>query len=154
MELFRNNAIAILKKNGIDDPEPGKWYKQQDWLNAFKEISIKVGESTLNNIGKKIPENARWPPEIDTIEKGLASIDMAYHMNHRNGDIGNYEFVKAGEREAKLVCDNPYPCAFDKGLIQAVARKFAPKNIVVRIDHDANGCRNKGGQSCTYMVSW
>ncbi len=64
MELFSNNALSILKRNHIENPEAGKWYKQQDWLNAFKEISEKVGEATLNNVGKKIPEKAQWPPEI------------------------------------------------------------------------------------------
>ncbi len=54
MELFRNNALSILKQNGINDPKPGMWYKQQDWLNAFKDIASKVGASTLNNIGRKI----------------------------------------------------------------------------------------------------
>lgn len=154
MELFRNNAYVILRKNGIDDPQTGKWYKQQDWLNAFKEISAKVGESTLNNIGKKIPESAKWPPQVDDVEKALASIDVAYHMNHRNGEIGHYHFVKTGDRSAKLTCDNPYPCAFDKGLIQAVAKKFAPKDAMVRIEHNTGACRNKGGQSCMYSVTW
>lgn len=154
MELFSNNALSILKRNHIENPEAGKWYKQQDWLNAFKEISEKVGEATLNNVGKKIPEKAQWPPEIDDIEKGLSSIDVAYHMNHRNGDIGNYQYSKTGVRSAVITCDNPYPCAFDKGIIQAVARRFAPRESIIHVDHKSKGCRNKGGQSCAYEVTW
>jgi hypothetical protein len=154
MELFRNNAIAILKRNHIANPEPGKWYKQQDWLDAFKDISEKVGESTLNNVGKKIPENAQWPPEIDNIDMGLSSIDVAYHMNHRNGDIGSYQYLKTGDRSAVMMCDNPYPCAFDKGIIQAVAKRFAPSDAVVHVDHKSKDCRNRGGQSCAYEVTW
>jgi hypothetical protein len=34
-------------------------------------------------IGKSIPENAQFPPEINSIEAGLQAIDVAYHMNHR-----------------------------------------------------------------------
>ena len=31
----------------------------------------------------RIPANAKFPPQIKTIEDALGAIDMAYHMNHR-----------------------------------------------------------------------
>ena len=79
-------AQKILAENKLSDIKADfeHWYSQQDWLNAFKTISEKVGINTLYEIGRKIPENAEFPPEIDNIEKALASIDVAYHMNHRN----------------------------------------------------------------------
>ena len=54
MGAFRSRAIQILSENGINNPEPGQWYNQQAWLNAFKTISEKVGRLTLSNIGQKI----------------------------------------------------------------------------------------------------
>ena len=59
MGVFKSTAIKILGDNGIVDPKPGQWYKQQSWLDAFKSISDKVGNSTLNAIGQKIPVQAR-----------------------------------------------------------------------------------------------
>ena len=83
---FRMLALRILSGHGIVDPKPGEWYSQQAWLDAFKHISEKVS-ATLYKIGLQIPENADFPPDVDTIEKALASIDVAYHMNHRGGEI-------------------------------------------------------------------
>jgi len=36
MGAFKSKALKFLSDNGIEDPKPGKWYKQQAWLDAFK----------------------------------------------------------------------------------------------------------------------
>jgi hypothetical protein len=155
MSVFKSKALKILEDNGIKDPTPGQWYQQQAWLDSFKKISESIGQKTLEQIGMKIPENAQFPPEIDNLEKALASIDVAYHMNHRGGDIGAYQFSKLGPTTIKLFCNNPYPCSFDKGIIQAMVNKFKPAGVAVKIEHNQNdGCRNTGGDSCTYIVKW
>lgn len=84
-----------------------------------------------------------FPPEINTIEKGLAAIDIAYHMNHRGGEIGHYKFQSTGNNSGKMVCDNPYPCEFDRGIIEAMAQKFKPKDsIMAFVEHDeSQPCR-------------
>ncbi len=139
------------------DPVEGGWYSQQAWLNAFKEIGESLGDNTLFSIGKKIPENAKFPPEIDSLGKALGSIDMAYHMNHRGGNIGTYKLVRIGDNSVGMVCDNPYPCAFDRGIVTAFTYKFKPKGSshFATIKHDdSRECRKKGGNSCTYLISW
>jgi hypothetical protein len=155
MGAFRNLALEILKRHGVDNPNPEGWYRQQLWLDSFKEIYERVGKSTLNLIGQKIPENAKFPPEIDSIDKALASINVAYHINHRGGEIGRYDFTRLGPNRARLVCTNPYPCEFDLGLIQSMARRFQPVGRTPSVTHDeTQPCRRKGGASCTYLVSW
>ena len=171
--VFTNIAKKILSDNGLEEvvPDFEHWYSQQAWLNAFQTISDKIGPNTLYQIGLKIPENAEFPPDIDNIEKALASIDVAYHMNHRNvnGDvlfdpsrpseeimlegIGHYHFKKGvEENQAILTCENPYPCDFDRGIITTMARRFEPR---AKVKHDASKpCRKTGGASCTYTVSW
>lgn len=145
----------ILARHGIVDPERGKWYPQQAWLDAFKEISESVGPATLRAIGAKIPKVALWPPGVNTVEKALASIDVAYHMNHRGGEIGRYRFDQASERSARMICDNPYPHDFDLGIIEATAQRFAPKDMLVFVRHDnSQPCRKKGADSCTYTIYW
>ncbi len=154
--VFRDTALEILAENGIHDPKPGQWYSQQSWLDSFKTIAGSVGEASLFHIGEKIPETADWPPGIDSIEKALASIDVAYHLNHRGGEIGSYEFQKIGDRSGKMVCCNPYPCGFDRGIVEAVATKFEPKgSLFVNVKHDdSQPCRQKGADCCTYLVYW
>ena len=152
---FTDAGLKLLAENGIENPQPGQWYSQQAWLNAFKSIAEGVGPSALKSIGNMIPANAQWPPEVDTIEKGLASIDVAYHINHRGGEIGYYHFESTGFRSGQMVCKNPYPSDFDLGIIEAVARKFAPEGafVVVRLDEMAP-TRKQGADACTYWVSW
>lgn len=155
MGLFRKAALRILAKHGISDPRENRWYRQQDWLDAFKEISEQIGSATLEAIGKKIPETAAWPSDIKTIEDALASIDVAYHMNHRGGEIGHYRFEKGDGTSARIVCDNPYPCAFDLGIIKTTASKFVSGKVVPNVKHaDPQHCRTKGAKSCTYVITW
>jgi hypothetical protein len=170
MGAFRSQALKILKENGIDDPASDKWYSQQAWLNAFKEIHDHLGEKTLHSIGKKIPESARFPPEIDSIFKALAAIDVAYHMNHRlNGKvmfdpatgtmtegIGHYQCEKIDDHRVMMACNNPYPSEFDRGIILTMAQKFLPSDAkILKAELDpAKPTRKNGADSCTYNVSW
>lgn len=148
-------GLALLAECGIPDPRPGRWYLQQSWLDAFKKIADDIGPYALYQIGSKILENARFPSHIDSVGAALASIDVAYHMNHRNGEIGHYHYSRTGESSARMVCPNPYPCDFDRGIIETVARRFAPEGRWVAVQHDARAsCRKRGGESCTYNVSW
>ncbi|QQR42779.1 hypothetical protein JKA73_27480 [Myxococcus xanthus] len=57
-----------------------------------------------------------------------------------------------GRDEARRVLDNPYPCRFDMGLVKGMAQRFAPE---ATLTHDTSaGCRQKGANSCTYLVLW
>ncbi|MHA2233665.1 MAG: hypothetical protein ACXAB4_14380 [Candidatus Hodarchaeales archaeon] len=171
MGAFRSMAKVFLSQAGLPAkivPDTEHWYNQQKWLDAFWLIAEKVGGNTLYMIGTKIPENAVFPPEIDNIEKALAAIDVAYHMNHRNAKgqvlfdpttgkmqegIGHYRFQKKpGENKAILVCNNPYPCDFDRGIVTAMAQRFSHGALVQHVD--GAPCRKNGTNSCTYEVIW
>jgi len=155
MGAFAPTAGQILARHGITSPEAQGWNSQQAWLDAFKEIAQSIGPRTLNRIGVSIPNTAKFPPGLDTIDKALALIDVAYHMNHRGGEIGHYKFQKAGERKGVLECRNPYPCDFDRGIVEAMAKLFAPKGSAPTVAHDASKpCRAKNGDSCTFLISW
>ena len=54
---LREMALKILKDNGIE-PKPGKWYKQQAWLDSFRAIGQMAGDPVLRMIGRTIPESA------------------------------------------------------------------------------------------------
>ena len=155
MGVFRDSGVRILERNGILNLAPTAWYSQQAWLNAFREIAQTIGPKTLYQIGRSIPRNAKFPPGIDSIEKALGLLDTAYHLNHQGGEIGHYSFEKTGPSRGAMTCRNPYPCEFDRGLIEEMATQFKPAATVVRVQHDsAKPCRAKQGESCTYLVSW
>lgn len=155
MGFMKSVALKILADAGIPNIEQGKWYKQQDWLNAFKSVSEKVGKNTLKKIGKSIPENAKFPNQIQDIHSALAAINVAYKMNHRNGEIGFYKYSKISENEAEIHCKNPYPSEFDEGIIEAIATKFstAGQNPYVVLATNKETRRN-GAESCTFIVKW
>lgn len=154
----QDDRREILSKNGITNPEPDKWYSQEAYLNAFKEIANNIGPSTLFAIGKAIPENAKFPPQIDTLEKALNAIDMAYKMNHRGGDIGYYKVISfdAKQKIAVVECLNPYPSEFDRGLLTTMLRRFKPSGSIkydVALDTDKPS-RIAGADSCTFKITW
>lgn len=156
--MFRDTMLGILEKHGIQNLTPEGWYSQTNYLNAFQEIANSFGENTLLLIGKAIPDNAKFPPDIDNLEKALASINVAYQMNHRNGEIGSYSLTKFDENKkiAVMECHNPYPSSLDQGIITAFARKFIPRNaskITVALD-DTQPNRLAGANQCTFIISW
>jgi len=135
-------------------------------LAAYRELESKLGNAALFTIGEKIPENAVFPPEVDSIEKGLASIDVAYHMNHMKGTqlmfnaqtgdkisgIGNYHFILLSGGEAEIICDNPYPTAFDEGIIFAIAQRFNKASVVYLLQEKSS--RSAVGGKDVYLVQW
>jgi hypothetical protein len=126
----------------------------------MKEVSERLGHTVLYLIGTKIAHNAILPEGIDSFEVCLEAIDQAYHMNHRGGDIGFYKYSFNGHdgaiRRATMECRNPYPCSFDKGVLEGFSQRFKPdacKDIFIREDEQSN-CRKKGHESCFYQIVW
>lgn len=168
---FKELALQYLSACGLENviASADQWYSQQKWLGAFRLIGAKIGESSLYLIGQKIPENAIFPSDMHSIEEALKSIDIAYHINHKNKEgqilfdqnrdppmvdgIGHYEFVKIeGENKIVMKCENPYPCDFDRGIITAIATRFVSNAIVLH--DDSKECRKSGDNSCTYNITW
>lgn len=168
MPGYESTALKILNEKGISDIKDDSWYPQQAWLDAFKEIAEKIGTSTLRSIGTKIIESAQFPPNVNSVETALASIDIAYHMNHRamgtvlfNPEtgamlegIGHYTFSKKSDNEFVMSCENPYPCDFDKGLLKGVVEKFMlPGQKAEYLENVKSGCRTTSGSTkCTYLI--
>jgi hypothetical protein len=155
MGAYEASARRLLADANIVDLQEERWYPQQAWLSVFRTIAEKLGPATLRLIGTKITETALWPPTVNSVEAALASIDIAYQMNHRGGDIGHYRFDKTGKKSGVVVCQNPYPCDFDLGIIEATVKRFSPDGVHPQVIHDAaKPCRKKGDASCTYQVLW
>lgn len=159
-------GVGKLGADGVVQIAPDSWYPQEAWLRAFERIASEVGESKLHAIGLRIPLNAKFPPHIQTISDAIASIDVAYHMNHRKlgrvmfdpstgkmlEGIGHYGFAQKGPREIESVCENPYPCSFDRGIVTTMARRFEKGASITHVD--SAPCRRKGASSCTYTITW
>jgi hypothetical protein len=153
-------GAKLLGLHGIRKPEMDGWYQLQSLLDAMEDVSEQMGLEMLRRIGEQIAGNALLPPGWNSIENVLAGIDNAYHMNHKGGEIGHYNFsdegLLSGLRRIRMECPNPYPCVFDLGTIDGFAKRFKPAgciDMVVRHD-ETRPCRRQGAESCTYLISW
>jgi hypothetical protein len=159
-------AIGSRDADGIYRIALDGWYSQEAWLGAFERVARDVGQAVLYDIGIKIPSNAKFPDWVVDVPSAIKSVNFAYHMNHRKGGrvmfdpttgtmlqgIGQYGFEHvAGQKTIKSVCENPYPCAFDEGILTAMARRFDPR---ASVRHESGPCRREGANSCTYSVSF
>lgn len=149
-------VIEILNNNGIVYPFNQEWYSRDAWILSLRQVGEKLGTSALFSIGRNVFEQAIFPPELVDLKSALESIDVAYYMNHQNGDIGHYKLAFFEEFKATMICDNPYPCDFDRGIITSISLKFIPEQtFTVKVVHDeSKSCRSKGGDSCTYQITW
>lgn len=156
-ESMKSVGLAMLEKHGLSHLDASSWYSQKGWLDTFRQISEKYGVHTLFEIGKKIPENAVFPPQIQSLEQALSAIDVAYRMNHRNGDIGYYKLLSFDEKTKKAImeCYNPYPCSFDKGIITAMARRFNNGYGMIKVELDTTQpSRQSGAEKSWYTITW
>lgn len=155
MGAFKGIALGILKDNGIEDPQSHLWYSQQAWLDSFATIAREVGPNTLYQIGRHLPSEGHYPPTIDSIERALEDLDIAYRTSHRGGDVGYYRFEPTGMTSGKITTFTPYPCEFDRGLIHSLAHKFEPPDSFVDVRHDDTGpCKKLGADYCMHHISW
>jgi hypothetical protein len=78
-------AMKYLSKFGLVKSEPDKapvidrqgWYPLDKWLLAYEGIANEIGYNSLYTIGRKIPENAQFPPHINDVYSAVGSIDAA-----------------------------------------------------------------------------
>jgi len=149
------SARPLLEKYGLDKLEPDKWYELQPILDFYKEISHSSNSLlNLHSTGLKVPDTAVFPPDIDSISKALVSLDEAYHMNHRGGEIGHYRTLVLSTHQMDIVAETPFPCDLDYGIILGLARRFKPVHAIPVVWHGQGACRKKGAESCTYHVRW
>jgi len=166
--ILAAQGIGQLGADGLVKLQPDAWYSQEAWLRCFKQISASAGAQVLFNIGKRIPENAIFPPWVVDIDSAIKSIDIAYHLNHRKQGkvmfdlsshamlegIGHYGYARPDAAKALIIseCVNPYPCDFDRGILTTMARKFQPTATIVHAEPER--CRKTGADGCTYHVKW
>lgn len=154
IEAFLNKGYAkqlINQKLGTDTIEPDTAYSAAKYIDTLRSIETDMSAQVLRKVGRFMMENAKWPTNIENLEQGLASINIAYRMNHTpnaKADIGEYKFKKMDDNTYEIHCDNPYPCSLDLGIITGVTNAFDRKAFVSHGD----GCREKGGTQCVYTI--
>jgi len=156
MDKHREQGVQILHENGIDNPEPGRWYSLERYINAFRTICERLGPYALYMMGATLPAIAAFPADIKTIEDALAYVNSLYKANHRGGDVGYFKYTSVDANKGVVECKKTYGTTFDKGLLTGLSRKFKPSSsqrVSVQLDVTKN-TRDRGGDSNTFIVTW
>jgi hypothetical protein len=166
-QIMASEGVGKAGDDGLIRADPAGWYSFDGYLSAYRRISNEIGENVLYQLGQVMPKHAQFPPNVTDVPSAFQLMDIAYHMNHRKGGavmfdpktgamlegIGHYGYEpQLAKKQIISVLHNPYPCAFDRGLYEAMARRFDPGAKVI---HDnTKPCRAKGADSCTLIVQW
>jgi hypothetical protein len=147
---------VVARHLGVADigTDPEARFAAVPFLRAMGELQDQFGAPFMRKVGSFIFDKAVFPPGIDTIEKGMQLVNVAYYMNHSAeavGRIGGYHWMPDGARSGTMRLDNPYPCAFDLGIIETIARRFETS---ANVEHLPGGCRHEGSDECRYRVTW
>lgn len=160
--VLREAILEVLGEREVDEEF---WYPQEDLLRAYQKVDHLLGGRGLERFGRLVPGLALVPPTITGAHEILGGLDVVFHLHHRRDGatmfdpatgtmlegIGHYAYERIGEREARLYCDNPYPCRFDLGLGLGFAALFEPDATAV---HEPGSCRGRGDDGCGYRVRW
>lgn len=156
---FKSRILEIAEDAGYSLDNPEALIDWQTALDMYQEIYDMVGETTLYSMGKGIPEMVPLPPQIDSLEKVLFSINEAYKMSHHGDEIGHYKVLEFSNDDRKAVIEayNPYPGAFDRGMITGFARRFKPETsagVEVEVDTTVPSRENDDADKSIYVVTW
>lgn len=162
-----DEGIGKPNARGLAEVDPKGWYPQRSWLLCLQQIGKQLGDGLLMQIGAALPRNALFPEGINDIRAALRSVDVSYHMTHRkNGrhlfdpqsgrmqeGIGHYGCEPVPhQRKILCACETPYPCAFDRGLLTAMAQRYESNARLVH--DDSSACRKVRGDRCCYVITW
>lgn len=166
-QIMIEEHLGTAGPDGMIRVELDQWYPLVGNLRSLERIQKEYGELVVRQTAAAVPKNAPFPPTIKDIHSALGSVDVAYHMNHavdgqpmfspatgemREG-IGHYLCRSVeGKKQFLCECTNPYPCAFDQGLLLAMAQRFEPTATLAHLE--PSECRNRGGPRCTYSITW
>jgi len=151
MGPFRKRGEAILADHGIGQVDVERWYPLRAYVASLRMIGQKMGPNTLLQIGKQIPNHIPLPPHLDTFEKVASSFGPAFDMNHRGYPPHVITYQMTSDRSVLITTGTPYPCEFDRGVIQGFFQTLLGTRVTVTHD-EVGGCKNDGSETCTHLV--
>lgn len=145
--LWTNQGLMALSEN--------EWYPVRAYLAFLGGVGQAFGGVALQAMGRAIPGSSKFPPDMDSLLRALQMLDVAYQVNHRGGVIGRYRCTELGPGNAVMVCENPYPCDLDRGILERLVSQFGPEGVEGTVTHlGAKGCRKDGALACHFEVRW
>lgn len=151
MTVFRQRLREALAERGIEDVAEGRWYPLEDFTAVLEMIGENAGPSTLRKLGVAVADDVDWRDRPDSPADALDGIAEVMRRYHR-GSVGDYRLEEADDGRATVTCRGPYPCEFDKGILEGTAERFGAS--YARVDEVGDRCRDDRGTACSYEVRW
>jgi len=147
----RESAKAILRTRNLDAPDPEAWYPLADYVAAIEALTELVGDYAVHALGQRLARVVEFPAAAEDVPTALHALEEVYRGQHRGGDSGGYEFRQIGAEDGRIECQTPYPCAFDRGIVEGAAVAHADGFVCVS---EVGACQTDEQGRCTYDVSW
>jgi predicted hydrocarbon binding protein len=147
----REPARAVLEDAGLADADPAEWYALAGYVDAVASIHDIVGDQAVHALGQRVARAVAFPEGTEDVPAALDALDEVCRAGHRGGDHGGYAFRQIGDEDGRVECRTPYPCAFDRGIVEGAAVAHAEGFVRVC---EVGACRADGAERCTYEVSW
>lgn len=146
---------ALLQTAGIPALGAEHWYPMRQGLAFLQAVEAAHGREAIRAMGRAIPDTSRFPPGLERLERALHLLDVAYQVNHRGGPIGRYLVRQLEPGRAEMLCENPYPCDLDLGILERLEERFHGGEARAGVIHRPGPqCRRLGAKACLFELRW
>ncbi len=152
-EMYRHLFEAGLKAYGFDTTiDPEKWYPLQMLLNIYKSFYDEPNASSnLVAVGMKVIEASPFPPEVDSVQKAVETLNYIYTVYVRNYEPGTeYEIKVISPDEIQIVDHTHFPHDLIYGYMFAIAKRFAPKGKHIIVTREYLNPENPDADGAIY----
>jgi hypothetical protein len=122
------SAIPSLGRHIIEahelptqDISPDRFIPLQRTLDMLRHVHEEMGPIVVRQIGSHTLGTIEYPPQLDSVEAVLLSLNFLYQDNHRGG-AGRYEIEQQPDGSLTMRCFTPYPREFVRGLVEGICR--------------------------------
>ncbi len=147
------SVLELLGEAGIGLPRAEAWVPLAANLAFHAAVERAHGRPALRVMGRAIPDTARFAPDMDTLDRALRVLEVAYQVNHRGKGLGGYYCTFERPEHAEVVCENPYPCDMDWGILERLAEQYGGSGAMVSHRPGAD-CRRLGAKACVFDLRW
>ena len=130
-----DGLVPLLAKYGFDGEiaEMG-WYERRDFLAMLEETMQSSPRIDLISVGLQVVQYAPFPPDLDSVEGALQSLDSTYRASHQHlPEEDGWEIERVNGNTYLAIDCTPYPTNFSYGVVFGLVERYAPEGAHVSV---------------------
>lgn len=154
------DVLSILEEQGIESPDEDCTYSHDAFLEALVTVGEEFGPMSFQDIAEALPSHIDGISTITSITDGLEALPTIYETIDANGDSFSFTIESNSDHSRSITCTTPYPCAFDRAIVEAVVTAGAERDDQrsPQVQVTEHNCEDpltvEGMPECTFQVSW